>query len=141
MPIINNELEDNINIEQINQILAEGGIPQAQLEPSDQFKGVLNRSGASVENAAATIADVMISSKFDNSRLKAAEIALDLHGIRDQEGKVKKQPIFQFVIKDSSVNIAAIFSPFRDRQSLQESTHQTPVVDTTCIELKGEAEC
>lgn len=101
----------------ITETLKRNGIPEEKLNiaPKEEnyFKNILNKSGASVENASRTIASVMMNGKFENSKLKAAELVLDLHGIRDREGKVNKQPNFQFVIKDGNVNISNIFAPAR----------------------------
>lgn len=112
----NKEIDSDI----ITETLKRNGIPEeklnlpAKLSGEDQyFKNILNKSGASVENASRTIASVMMNGKFENSKLKAAELVLDLHGIRDREGKVNKQPNFQFVIKDGNVNINQIFAPSR----------------------------
>jgi len=113
--------------EKIEEVLKKAGLPEKHFltesnnnnsenvsAAEDQLKKVLNHSGASVENASRTIAHVMHRGKFENSRLKAAELVLDLHGIRDKEGKVQKQPIFQFFVKDSSINLANVFMPVRD---------------------------
>ena len=122
MPLINTNFDDLSSVdperaENINEILLDAGLPPAKLNPrnneTDVLKKSLNRAGASIQDASKTIANVMKSGRFENSRLKAAEIVLDLHGVRDKEGKVLKQPIFQFFIKDSSVNIDPIFSPIR----------------------------
>lgn len=77
------------------------------------FRRVLNHNGASLSAASRTIANILKHSKYDNSKLRAAELVLDLHGIRDKDGEVKRQPIFNFVIKDSSVNLNQIFAPSR----------------------------
>jgi len=101
----------------ITETLKRNGIAEEKLNipPKEEnlFKNILNKSGASVENASRTIASVMMNGKFENSKLKAAELVLDLHGIRDREGKVNKQPNFQFIIKDGNVNINQIFAPQR----------------------------
>jgi hypothetical protein len=81
----------------------------------------LHNSGASVENASRVIANVMINGKFDNSKLKAAELVLDLHGIREMDGKVKRTPSFQFIIKDSNVNLAGIFAPLRQSSNSNDT--------------------
>lgn len=119
------EVSSEISREEIiNDILREGGMPENKLIPKSaaqtMFKRTLDKNGASIENASKTIAHVMNRSKFDNSKLKAAELVLDLHGIRDKEGNMVKQPIFQFLIKDSDVNIQNIFSPVRHSASLAE---------------------
>ena len=113
--------------EKIEGVLKKAGLPEKHFlaesnnntlenvsAAEDQLKKVLNHSGASVENASRTIAHVMHRGKFENSRLKAAELVLDLHGIRDKEGKVQKQPIFQFFVKDSAINLQNVFMPVRD---------------------------
>lgn len=116
--------EDNYEVievvesdEIINKALLNGGIPARKLNLPDpnanSFQQILHRNGASVENASKVIASVMMSGKFENSKLKAAEMVLDLHGIREADGKVKRTPNFQFIIKDSNVNIANIFAPQR----------------------------
>jgi len=121
-----NHLEEYVDIQlspemvdsdTITEALKRSGIPEEKLNiiPKEEnlFKNILNKSGASVENASRTIASVMMNGKFENSKLKAAELVLDLHGIRDREGKVNKQPNFQFIIKDGNVNINQIFAPAR----------------------------
>lgn len=109
----NKEIDSDI----ITETLKRNGISEEKLnlppKEDNLFKNILNKSGASVENASRTIASVMMNGKFENSKLKAAELVLDLHGIRDREGKVNKQPNFQFVIKDGNVNINQIFAPSR----------------------------
>ena len=77
---------------------------------------ILNNNGASVEAASKTIAQVMHEGKYDHNRLRAAELVLDLHGVRNKDGDLIKQPIFQFFIKDSDVNVNDIFSPVRSGQ-------------------------
>ena len=119
MPLINNNFEfiPPDKEEAINEVLIASGIDtgKPQLPPEeDFFKQTLNKNGASVDNASHTIAGIMKYGKFENSRLKAAEIVLDLHGVRDREGKVNTQPIFQFLIRDSEININSIFSPIRN---------------------------
>jgi len=86
-----------------------------ELNPANiSFRETLNGCGASVEDAARTIAKVMKTAKYENTQLKAAEIALDLHGIRDKEGKNQIQPVFQFNIGgNSAINLNQIFSPRR----------------------------
>jgi hypothetical protein len=102
---------DNCEIE-IGEVLAEANlVPEA--EGDDRLKKTLNYCGASVENAGRTIADVLKNARFDSNKLRAAELILDLHGVRDKEGQIKKQPIFQFFIRDSGVQINPVFSPLR----------------------------
>ena len=111
------QLQGLVDSDIITETLKRSGISEEKLniQPKEDnyFKDILNKSGASVENASRTIASVMMNGKFENSKLKAAELVLDLHGIRDREGKVNKQPNFQFVIKDGNVNINQIFAPSR----------------------------
>jgi len=106
----------------INATLLNGGIAPDKLNLPDpnanHFQQVLHKNGASVENASKVIASVMMNGKFENSKLKAAEMVLDLHGIREADGKVKRTPSFQFVIKDSNVNIQQIFAPQRSATSI-----------------------
>ena len=97
--------------EAIDQLLVKNGlIPQ----PSTNIASVLNSNGASVEDASRTIAHVMKNGKFDTTKLKAAGIIFDLHGVRDKDGKQQKQTIFQFNIKDSSINMGSVFAPTRN---------------------------
>lgn len=134
---------DPTRAETINEILRDGGIPPASLNPrnneTDKFKKILNQNGASVENASKTIADVMRHGKYENTKLKAAEIILDLHGVRDKDGKVTKQPIFQFFIKDSAVNINQIFAPVRpnlaELSELSEMSEMSELEDENVIDI------
>jgi hypothetical protein len=125
MPLIspNLNIEEYDIIEQdraelINDTLLAGGIPQDKLpaklvEDEDKFRKTLNYCGASIENASKTISHVMHHGKYDHVKLRAAEMVLELHGVKDKENQTVKQPIFQFLIKDSDVNINQIFSPAR----------------------------
>ena len=94
---------------------------------SEKLKRVLNHNGASVENAARCIASVMSQSKYESSKLRASELVLDLHGMRDRDGHVHKQPIFQFFIKDSSVNLNDIFCPVRPSLDEMEQSEQNMI--------------
>jgi hypothetical protein len=134
MPLIKNfgliEETETVEIadEAINSALASSGMAPKYLAPQDNdpdgFKAVLNNSGASVENAAKTISRVMQHGKFENSQLRAAEMALDLHGVRDKDGKVIKQPVFNFLIRDSTVNLNEIFAPLRS-----SIAPKSPIID------------
>jgi len=116
-PFLLGQRPDMIDSEIITEALKAGGIAEAKLNlpisNDNPFKKVLNHNGASVENASRVIAHVMMNGKYEHSKLKAAEMVLDMHGIRDMDGKVKTLPTFQFVIKDSSVNMQNIFAPIR----------------------------
>lgn len=104
----------------IAAILAEAGIGKPDVEPESEHKKLkktLKDAGASVENASKTIAHVMQRGKYDASRLKAAELVFDLHGLRDKDGGMQKQPIFQFLIRDSTINVNQIFSPLRGSET------------------------
>ena len=128
MPLINHHIPDipnnsndndeyNSQEDLIGQALIEGGLAPEKLgkiiNENNKLRRTLDQAGASVENATRTIAGVMQNAKYENNRLRAAELALDLHGVRDKDGSVRKQPIFQFLIKDSSININNIFAPIR----------------------------
>jgi hypothetical protein len=86
----------------------------------NEFRKILNRNGASVDNASRTIARIMHSGKFENSQLRAAELVLDLQGIRDKEGRLQRTAVFNFIVNDSTVNIQNIFAPTRTTASLAE---------------------
>jgi hypothetical protein len=112
--LLSDEDSDELTVEDrsdaIDQLLVKNGlIPQS----SNNITSVLNSNGASVEDASKTIAHVMRNGKFDSTKLKAAEIIFDLHGVRDKDGKQQKQTIFQFNIKDSSINMGNVFAPMR----------------------------
>lgn len=100
----------------IHKVLEKNNIIQTRPENEErsEFKKILDHAGASVEDASRTIAKVMKHGKYENSQLRAAELVLDLHGIRDKDGNLQKQPVFQFLIKDSSVNLNSIFMPDRN---------------------------
>lgn len=106
-----NELTVEDRSDAIDQLLVKNGLMAA---PSNNITSVLNSNGASVEDASRTIAHVMKNGKFDSTKLKAAEIIFDLHGVRDKDGKQQKQTIFQFNIRDSSVNMGNVFAPLRN---------------------------
>jgi len=132
MPLVSNS-NSIIDLENITDILRETPeIPQEYLEmetfsqirkrKSDSqelsdIKEILNRNNGSVEDASSVITEVMHQSKFDNTRIKAAEIVLDLHEIRNKEGKLNKQPIINFNIISSEVQIANVFAPHVSRNS------------------------
>ena len=129
MPIISNN-NNIIDLENITDILRDTPeIPTEYLfngrrnrvtnseEDLNDIKNILNRNNGTVEHAAAVITDIMHQSQYDNTRIKAAEIVLDLHEIRDKEGKLNKQPIINFNIVSSEVQIANIFAPHVSRQS------------------------
>jgi hypothetical protein len=128
MPII----KSNSNLEKLlSDSLIESGIDagkyelagpkrEIDLNPENELiRTVLNENGATVDDASQTIAEVMSTARFESTRLKAAELVLDLHGIRDTTGKLRKQPIFNFHINDAQVNIANIFAPHTDRRNRQ----------------------
>ena len=123
-------------IDDIDEALVQSGVPREKLPgipiESDHFKKILNYSGASVENASKTIASVMQNGKYENSKLRAAELVLDLHGIRDKDGKTLKTPIFNFIIKDSAVNINAIFCPIRSEDPVL-AEQGTQIIDSPAI--------
>src|SRR5438093_3215145 len=74
--------------------------PTKQISTSDVFKGY----GAGVEEAALTIATLMADAKYENNRLKAAELALRVHGIfKDLEDKGNKIPQVNITINQLSV--------------------------------------
>lgn len=125
--------EDDYDESSVELALRESGISPASLEhegeilpplaPSEnldesKFRNILNRNGASVAQASRTIAHIMTNGRYENTQLKAAELVLDLQGIRDKEGKLQKQAVFNFVINDGSVNIQNIFAPVRSSTSL-----------------------
>lgn len=130
MPLISNN-NSIIDLENITDILRES--PEIPSEFLDQevygrrrkainseedlqdIKNILNRNNGSVEDASSVITEIMHGSKFDNTRIKAAEIVLDLHEIRNKEGKLNKQPIINFNIVSSEVQIANVFSPHSQR--------------------------
>lgn len=89
-------------------------------DEENQFRSILNKNGASVAQASRTIARLMNSAKWENTQLRAAEMVLDLQGVRDKEGKLTKQAVFNFVINDSTVNLQNIFAPLRTTSSLSE---------------------
>lgn len=113
----------------ISDALLDRGIDGAKFDlvksenPGEDFdpeatliRQTLNMNGASIEDASQTIADIMGQGKAP-IRLKAAELVLDLHGIRDKDGKLKKQPIFNFHINNTQVNVAKIFAPHHARNT------------------------
>lgn len=113
MPLISTE-NLSFDMEDISRVLRdpESGI----VLPPDliDIKAILDSKGATKSDAARTIAEVMQNAnKQDQIRLKAAELVLDLHGVRDKDGKLNKQPIFNFIIKSDEVNINQIFNPLR----------------------------
>ena len=76
------------------------GDPTKQISTSDVFKGY----GAGIEEAALTIATLMADAKYENNRLKAAELALRVHGIfKDLEDKGNKIPQVNITINQLSV--------------------------------------
>ena len=85
-----------------------------------KFRQILDKNGASVAHASRTIARLMNAGKFENTQLRAAEMVLDLQGVRDKEGKLSKQAVFNFIINDSTVNLQNIFAPVRTTSSLSE---------------------
>jgi len=140
--------EDNLNPalvdpdknDTIASILAEAGIGTSNVKEPDsehkKLRKILDQSGASVINASKTIAHVMQKGKFDASRLKAAELVFDLHGLRDKDGGMVKQPVFQFLIKDSTVNINQIFSPIRTtREEIIKAADSSDSSDENTIDL------
>ena len=127
MPLVSNN--NIIDLENVTDILRDE-IPPEYLpvytrrnkvvnseEDLSDIKKILNRNNGSVEDASSVITEIMHQSKFDNTRIKAAEIVLDLHEIRDKEGKLNKQPVINFNIVSQEVQIANIFSPHLSRDS------------------------
>lgn len=110
----------------INALLMKNGLIPPQ---NGEIKNVLNSNGASVEDASRTIAHVMKHGKYDASKLKAAEIIFDLHGVRDKDGKANKQTVFQFNIKDSSVNLGNVFAPLRGNSNSSSAADNFSTVD------------
>ena len=103
------ESEEISAIQELNELNA---LDKAKQEVSN-ISRILNRSNGRVEDASSVITEIMHSSKFDNTRIKAAEIVLDLHEVRNKDGQVNKQPIINFNIISDEVQIGNIFNPNR----------------------------
>lgn len=121
MPLLSNN--SIFDIQDINEVLeSDPGLSshlQAQNQKSKRaqensladIKKVLNRNQGSIEDASSVITEVMHNSQYDNTRLKAAEIVLDLHEVRNKDGNINKQPIINFNIVSDDVKISNIFAP------------------------------
>lgn len=120
MPIISNSfsLDDITEVIKSEPVIREklnSAISKNKSENLTDIKRVLNQAGGSIEDASSVITEVMHNSEYDNTRLKAAEIVLDLHEVRNKDGLVNKQPIINFNIVSDEVKIANIFAPHTDR--------------------------
>lgn len=126
--------ENLINSSSIAQSFRNGpssGNNQVSEEKVTEIRRILNRNGGSVQEASSVITDVMHNSKFDNTRIKAAEIVLDLHEIRNKEGKINSQPIINFNILSDQVNIQNIFDPHRNTYSNSNTNGSNNSFDET----------
>lgn len=104
------------NDDELTQALAEAN-PTFKSVPED-IKDILDYKGASKEEAARVIAEVMKDpGKFGAIQLKAAETVLDLHEVRDKNGRINSQPVINFIIKSDKVQINQCFAPHRLRSS------------------------
>jgi hypothetical protein len=123
MPLISNNgffdlgeiadaLNDSEEISAIQELKELNALEEKKKELSG-ISRILNRKNGSIEEASGVITDIMHSSKFDNTRIKAAEIVLDLHEVRNKDGQVNKQPIINFNIISDEVQIGNIFNPNR----------------------------
>lgn len=120
MPLINNS---DFEISEISEILADTPelrsfqeleeLKRQEKKELSAISRILNQNNGSIEKASEVIAEIMHSSKFDNTRIKAAEIILDLHEVRNKDGQINKQPIINFNIISDEVRIANIFAPKR----------------------------
>lgn len=147
---------DSISLEDISDVLISSGLdPQKVYNAKTQslaksketdydeqarvFKNTLNEQGASVENAATTIAEIMLSDRLSaQSRLRAAELVLDLHGSRNKDGEINKTPVFNFVINDNRVNVNQIFSPHRTREFVKLNSCEEEKASEAIIDGRAE---
>jgi len=74
----------------------------------DKHLEVFDNAGASVENAAEVIANVMAFSSEENTKLRAAELVLKVHKIMDDKGNTEPQINFVF---HEAVNLQQILQP------------------------------
>lgn len=113
MPLLNT---NNLNFD-LGEVHKALNSPEAGLKEDQEecIKAILDAQGASKEDAARIIAKVMHNpNKLSQIQLKAAETVLDLHEVRNKDGKINRQPLVNFIIKSDQVNIQNIFNPQRD---------------------------
>lgn len=145
MPLIRNTVREPLDYETadvIQQILQEDGSLPVPPElnsvaqekehfnqKADRLRNTLDRAGATVENTASVLADIMNDpGESSATRLRAVEKVLDLHGLTNSDGQVNKVPTFQFFIQDNRVNVNQIFAPHAQRR-----IDEMDAIETTAI--------
>ena len=79
----------------------------------ERITEILDSTGASVEEACGTLANLMASSDMDQVRLNAAKEVLNLHGINKEEAQVVDNRIQIIINGDVPDKPPAIFNPTR----------------------------
>jgi len=112
MPLINTS-NLNFDLDEVQKAL---NSPEAGLREQGEecIKAILDSQGASKEEAARIISEVMRNpNRLSQIQLRAAETVLELHEVRNKDGKLNRQPLVNFIIKSDQVNIQNIFNPDR----------------------------
>ena len=78
----------------------------------EEVSDALSQYGANLSECCKVIAEVMTYSDKEIIRLRAADLALKLHGVNSEETKKDSQKIL-FVIQDGTVNLQNILNPQR----------------------------
>jgi len=100
--------ESNLNLsfsgaagipDELNQILIDKGITPKPTNSSnkDEVRNVFNAAGASIDEVARQVSNIMSFGESDSGRLKAAELTLKVHGIL-QELDDKPIPVINITI-------------------------------------------
>jgi hypothetical protein len=98
-----------VNLEDIETTLEEVGVEDIEVSKADgQLAQLLNRTNCSVEEAVQTIRDVLYNSK-PNTKLKAAETILKMHGVLGEKGNELSSGAVQILINSDNTKIGAMF--------------------------------
>ena len=92
--------------DELNQILINKGIAPKSINSSnkDEVRATFNAAGASIDEVARQVSNIMSFGESDSGRLKAAELTLKVHGIL-QELDDKPIPVINITItKTNSIN-------------------------------------
>jgi|SRR5438552_10535739 len=88
--------------DELNQILINKGIAPKSINSSnkDEVRATFNAAGASIDEVARQVSNIMSFGESDSGRLKAAELTLKVHGIL-QELDDKPIPVINITITNT----------------------------------------